>query len=185
MILLGLLIILLLVIAILWAAHLCLFGLHLVLDVKPFEVITLGINISIAYLLQYYLANKTKDLRGEKDLLLGNLADVISTLRACRDALYECQDYERIPRAKKKSVLTLMKRLSNGIGHLAAALGLSHCKTLSPELAAIWNAFDRYRAASTSTPFPMKSTSMSDQDRAFDVLSSRLQALLFKINKHR
>jgi hypothetical protein len=185
MIILGLLVILVLVIAVLWAAHLSLFGLRLILDVKPFEVITLGINIAIAFLLQYYLANKTKDLRSEKDLLLANLADVTTTLRSCRDALYECQDYERIPKTKKKSVLDLMKRLSNGIGHLEAAVGLSQCKKLSPEIANIWNAFDRYRAAATSTPFPVKSTPSNDQDRAFDALSSKLQALVFRINKHR
>ena len=67
MIFVGLLVIVALVVATLWAAHSCLFGLHLNLEVKPFEVITLGVNICIAFLLQYYLANKTKDLRSEKD----------------------------------------------------------------------------------------------------------------------
>jgi hypothetical protein len=184
MIILGLLIILALVVGVLFAAHSGVWGLHLNLELKPFEIITLGVNISIAYLLQYYLANKTRDLRGEKDLLIGSLNDVIGSLRACRDVLSGCEGYQRIPRGKTREVYRLLKQVSNGIHHLESAVRLSHCRKLGQEVATAFNSFDRYRAACTNSPFPVKSTPTSGQDRAYNELYSNLQDLLFKINKH-
>lgn len=170
--------------ALIFAAHASYLGMTLNLEIKPLEVLNLAVTVGIAVLLQYFLTNKITDLRSEKDILIGNVEDVISTLRACRDALFGLYGRGKITPQDTHEILQLFRRLSNGITHVEDAITMSQCGKLSGEMKDIWHACDDYKSAATSSPFPVKPTSPSDQDRAFRQLSSRLQSLAFKINKH-
>jgi len=184
MILLVALFILALAIGLIWAAHACYWGMTLNLEIKPLEVLNLAITIAIAILLQYFLTNKITDLRNEKDILIDDVTDVLGTLRACRDALSALHGRGKITPADTNQVLQLFRRLSNGITQMEDALRMSQCNKLSNEIAGIWHACDHYKYAATCAPFPVQPTPPSEQDRGFRDLSSKLQSLAFKINKH-
>jgi hypothetical protein len=184
MILLIAALILALAIALIWAAHACYLGMTLNLEIKPLEVLNLAVTVAIAVLLQYFLTNKITDLRSEKNILIDNVGDVISTLRACRDALSALHGRGKITPNDTNEILQLFRRLSNGITHVEDALAMSQCNRLTSELKEVWHACDHYKAAATSAPFPVSPTLPSEQDRAFRDLSSKLQSLAFKINKH-
>ena len=172
------------VLAVVWSAHAGLLGMTLNMEVKPLEVISLSVNIAIVFLLQYYLANKITDLRSEKDILIDNIADILSTMRACRDTLSTWQGKDKITPKDSHQVIQLFRRLSNGITHLEDSLNMSQCGKLSGDIPGIWQACDHYKYSATCAPFPLKPTSATEQDRSFRALSAKLQSLVFKINKH-
>jgi hypothetical protein len=166
------------------ADHFYIWGMTLNLEIKPLEVLNLVVTIGIFGLLQFFLTNKITDLRSEKDLLIGNINDVLSTLRACRDALSMLHSLGKITPKHTNEILQLFRRLSNGITHIQDALKMSQCHKLSENIDEVWHACDHYKHAATSAPFPIKPTSPADQDRAFRDLSSKLQSLAFNINKY-
>jgi len=178
------LVILLLSSGLIVAAHYCLWGMSLNLEIKPLEVLNLAVTIGIFGLLQFFLANKMTDLRSEKDLLIGNINDVIATLKACRDALFVLHGLGKITPKHTHHILQLFRRLSNGITHMEDALNMSQCQKLSERVKEIWHACDHFKYAATCAPFPVKPTSPTEQDRAFRELSSKLQSLAFDINKY-
>jgi hypothetical protein len=164
-------------------AHLGFWGLCLDLEIRPVEVLNLALTLAIAIVLQYYFVYKSTDFRAEKDLLLGNIEDVISILRACREELYSWPGPKPVTGQAAHRVLQLFRRLSNSITHLEDAIRMSQCKQLAHRMGSIWNACDHYKFAATAAPFPLKPTPMAIQDRAFRELSGRLQELAFEINK--
>ncbi|SRR6266704_196379 len=176
--------ILLVAIGVITAAHYCLWGMTLNLEIKPLEVLNLAVTIGIFGLLQFFITNKITDLRSEKDLLIGNINDVIATLKGCRDALSVLHGVPKITSKHTNQILQLFRRLSNGITHMEDALKMSQCNQLSEKLKDVWHACDHYKYAATCAPFPVKPTSPTEQDRAFRDLSSKLQSLAFEINKH-
>jgi len=169
---------------VIWAAHACLWGMTLNTEIKPLEVVSLAVTIAIAFLLQDYITNKTTDLRSEKDLLIGNINDLIAVLKTCRDTLEGCDFRGKILRSEKRQIVQSLRRASNAVGHLESTLNMSQCKELSTEMKSIRDACFRYKIAATSYPFPTKPTPLALQDRAIGELLLSLQSLMFKINKH-
>jgi hypothetical protein len=157
---------------------------YLNLEIKPLEVLNLAVTIGIFGLLQFFITNKITDLRSEKDLLIGNINDVLATLKACRDALSLLHGLPKITPKHTNEILQLFRRLSNGITHMEDALKMSQCRKLSVKMQDVWHSCDHYKYAATCAPFPVNPTSPSEQDRAFRDLSSKLQSLAFDINKY-
>jgi len=169
---------------VIWAAHACLWGMTLNTEIKPLEVLSLAVTMAIAFLLQDYLTNKTSDLRSEKDLLIGNINDLVAFLKNCRDTLEGCDSSGKILKSEKRQIVQSLRRASNAVGHLESTLNMSQCKTLSTEMKSIRDACLRYKIAATSYPFPTRPTPLALQDRAIGELLLSLQSLMFKINKH-
>lgn len=184
MILFIILIVLVSAIGTIWAAHACLWGLFLNPEIKPLEVLNLAATIAIAVLIQYYFTNKTTDLRSEKDLLIGNVQDIIATLRLCRDSLSTLHGRPKIKPSDTSQILQLFRRLSNSITHLEDSIRSSQCSRLQSRIPEIWRACDHYKYSATCAPFPVSPAPPNDQDRAFRDLSAKLQSLVFEINRH-
>jgi|HubBroStandDraft_1064217.scaffolds.fasta_scaffold52527_2 hypothetical protein len=170
------------------AAHACWFGLTLDTQIKPVEVLTLAVSIIIAVSLQYYFAIKINDLRVEKDLLIQNVNDVLGVLRSCRDALNTCHEAQKISSKDKTVIISLFRRLSNGIDQVESALGMSKCHKLSKEMESIRGSYFNYKTAATGGSFPSKPYTqafISEQEQTCRALTTKLQSLIFNINKHR
>jgi len=180
-------ILLLVTIGLLFAAHLCLWGLSLDLEIRPIEVLTLAVTIGVAVLVGYYFTNQVNDLRAEKDLLIDDIRTVLGVLKACRETLNSCYDSEKIGPKSKAIILTHFHRLINGIEEIEASLKISQCVNLSQEIVPIKNAYLSYKMAATGGSFPSKPynrSSMSDQEQASRILNASLQSLVFAINKY-
>jgi hypothetical protein len=171
----------------LYAAHRCLWGLSLDLEIRPIEVVTLSVTVGIALLVGYYLTNQINDLRAEKDLLIDDVRNVLRVLKSCRDTLNSCYDEGKIGPKSKTIILSHFHRLINGIDEIEAALGMSQCSSLPRDVASIKGAYLRYKMAATGGSFPSKPyshSSISDQEQACHALNAELQSLVFKINKY-
>jgi hypothetical protein len=181
-------IVLLAAVLVIVAAHACWFGLTLNLEIKPVEVLTLAVSIVIAVLLQYFLVVKSSDLRAEKDILIGNISEVLTVLRSCRETLNSCHGGRKITPQIKGSVLSQIRQLSNGIDSVQLAIDLSQCKNLASEVDAIWTSYLDFKTASTGGSFPSipyTAGSISDQERCWRSLHAKLQSLIFRINRSR
>jgi hypothetical protein len=56
-------------------------------ELDPVNILTLGVNVFIAFAIQYYFAARATEDRAEKDILLDNLRDVFEMLRSCRNEI--------------------------------------------------------------------------------------------------
>ncbi|MBZ5696255.1 MAG: hypothetical protein LAN36_12950 [Acidobacteriia bacterium] len=173
--------------AIVLSAYYCLFGFHLDLEIKPVELGILAVNVFIALFVTQYFQEKASNLRAEKDLLISDLRDVLVELKSSREALISCHDASRINKSDKKTILSALRRVANGIGHVESALGMSQCSPLIRGFDNITDAYLDYKGAATGGGFPFKvytQDQISEQERAYRKLATKLNALLFQINRH-
>lgn len=176
------------VIAALWAAESGIQGFSLDHSIRPLEIATLGVNIFIAFFLQYYFASRSRDLRAEKDMLIDTVRDILRILRSCRDALAAYQDDSRNRNEHKRSVLQLFRRLSNGLDGIDTAIGASQCKALQKSSPAIRESYLYYKRAATDGSFPARRFTVEEfsiQEQNYRKLNRDLEELVFKINQYR
>jgi len=173
--------------AVVLSARYCLFGFYLNLEIKPVDLGILTVNLFIALFLTQYFHERATNLRAEKDLLISDLRDVLADLKSSRDTLSACHDASRINKSDKKAVLSVLRRTANRIGHVESALGMSQCSALIKGFDDITGAYLEYKAAATGGGFPFKIYSqdqISEQERTYRKLVTKLNALLFQINRH-
>src|SRR5579864_8428915 len=115
------------------AAHLGWFGLRLNPEIKPVELAIFFVNVSIAVYVGRYFATKDRNLRAEKDLLIPDLRDVLACLKESREILTDCHAVSRMTPEKRKGVLSIMRRLANGLENLQTELAVSQCKRLATD----------------------------------------------------
>jgi hypothetical protein len=153
-------------------------------ELDPVNVLTLGVNIFIAFFLQYYFASRATDDRAEKDLLLDNMRDVFGILRSCRDEVMSCHGMVKVSKASQQKIVRLYRTLSNGLVNLQNAIEMSGCTKLTEDCDAVLKRFVDYKIAATGK-FPYDSSDISYQEQTYRNLMRELHSLAFKINKHR
>jgi hypothetical protein len=153
-------------------------------ELDPINLLTLGVNIFIAFFLQYYFAARATDDRAEKDILLDNMRDVFNMLRSCRDEVMACHGVAEISTQNQKKIIRLYRNLSNALENLQTAVEMSGCRKLVRECETARDKFHRYKRAATGK-FPYDASDISDQGQAYRALMGELHSLAFKINKHR
>ncbi len=147
---------------------------------------TLGVNIFIAFFLQYYFAARATDDRAEKDILIDNVRDVFNTLRSCRDEVAASHGIGKISKESQKKIIKLYRNLSNGLDNLQTAIEMSGCKQLGNECEGISEKFFKYKAAATGKfPHPYDPSDIGYQDQTYRALNKELHSLAFKVNQYR
>lgn len=172
--------------AVVLCAHFSFLGFYLNLEIKPVDLAILAVNLFIALFLSQYFLEKSSNLRAEKDLLISDLRDLLGTVKSSREILVACQDAVRMNKNDKKLILSTIRRIANGVSLVESALAMSQCSKLLKGYD-ITDAYLEYKAAATGGTFPTKAYSqdqISDQERTYRKLVSRLHALLFAINRH-
>lgn len=169
-----------------WIANVGWHGFSINHQVDAISLATLGVNIFIAFFLQYYFASRASDDRAEKDILLDNLRDAFNMLRSCRDEVFGCHSKEKISKESQRKIVALYHRLSNGLENLQTAIEMSACAELRKECDTIRDLFHKYKAAGTGKfPHGFEATDISYQDQAYRNLNQALHGMAFKINRHR
>jgi len=169
-----------------WSADTGLAGFSINHDIDPINLATLGVNIFIAFFLQYYFAARATDDRAEKDILIDNVRDVFNMLRSCRDEVNACHSVGKISRESQKKIIKLYRNLSNGLDNLQTAIEMSECKKLGRESEAIGERFYKYKAAATGKfPHPYDPSDIGYQDQTYRALNKELHSLAFRINQYR
>jgi hypothetical protein len=153
-------------------------------ELDPVNVVTLAVNIFIAFFLQYYFASRASDDRAEKDILLDNVRDVFGMLRSCRDEVMSCHGVGKVSKESQQKIIKLYRTLSNGLENLQNAVEMSGCTKLTGDCEAVLKKFFDYKAAATGK-FPYDSSDISYQERTYRTLMRELHSLAFKVNKHR
>jgi hypothetical protein len=153
-------------------------------ELDPINILTLGVNIFIAFFLQYYFAARATDDRAEKDILLDNVRDVFNILRSCRDEVIVCHGLAKVGKESQKKIIRLYRNLSNGLENLQTAIEMSGCEKLTKECESVRDNFYKYKAAATGK-FPYDPSDISYQDQTYRALMRELHSLAFKVNKHR
>jgi hypothetical protein len=153
-------------------------------ELDPIGLLTLGVNIFIAFFLQYYFAARATDDRAEKDILIDNVRDVFSILRSCRDEVMSCHGIAKISKDTQRKIIKLYRNLSNGLENLQTAIEMSGCRKLTKECEAVLEKFFKYKAAATNK-FPYDSSDISYQEQTYRTLMRELHSLAFKVNQHR
>jgi hypothetical protein len=154
-------------------------------ELDPVNVVTLAVNIFIAFFLQYYFASRAADDRAEKDILLDNVRDVFGMLRSCRDEVMSCHGVAKVSQESQQTIIKLYRTLSNGLENLQNAIEMSGCSTkLEADCEAVQKGFFDYKAAATGK-FPYDSSDISYQERTYRALVRELHSLAFRVNKHR
>jgi hypothetical protein len=174
-------------VAIMVAAHYCVWGLNLNLEIKPLDLAVLMVNLFIALFLTQYFADKAGNLRAEKDLLITDLRSVLGDVRTCREALIACQDVGKISKADKKLIISTLRRVANGTKLAESALKMSQLSAVSEDtLEGITRAYIQFKTSASGGSFPAPFTpdQISDQERDYLGFVQKLHALLFKINGH-
>lgn len=133
-------------------------------ELDPVNVVTLAVNIFIAFFLQYYFASRASDDRAEKDLLLDSVRDVFGMLRSCRDEVMSCHGMLKVSRASQQKIIRLYRTLSNGLINLQNAIEMSGCNQLTKECDAVLKRFIDYKIAATGK-FPYDSSDVSYQEQ--------------------
>ena len=155
-------------------------------ELDPVNILTLGVNIFIAFFLQYYFAARVTDDRAEKDILLDNVRDVFNILRSCRDEVMACHGAGKVNKETEKRIIKLYRNLSNGLENLQTAIEMSGCKELATEFDALSERFYKYKGAGTGKlPRPYDASDMSHHDQTYRALNRDLHSLAFKLNQHR
>lgn len=153
-------------------------------ELDPVNILTLGVNIFIAFFLQYYFAAKATDDRAEKDILLDNVRDVFNILRTCRDEVMACHGLGKVGKDSQKKIIKLYRNLSNALENLQTAIEMSGCEKLTRECETVRDNFFKYKASGTGK-FPYDASDISYQDQTYRALMGELHSLAFKVNKHR
>lgn len=153
-------------------------------ELDPVNVVTLAVNIFIAFFLQYYFASRASDDRAEKDILLDNVRDVFGMLRSCRDEVMSCHGIADVSKASQQKIIRLYRTLSNGLVNLQNAIEMSGCTQLTGDCDALLKKFVDYKVAATRK-FPYDSSDISEQEQTYLNLMRELHSLGFKVNKHR
>jgi hypothetical protein len=156
-------------------------------ELDPVNILTLGVNIFIAFFLQYYFASRATEDRAEKDILIDNLRDVFNTLRACRDEVMASHATgKRVTKEAEKTIIKLYRNLANGLENLQTAIQMSGCKKLTKEFRIIIKRYYEYKRAGTGKlPRAYEAEDVGDHDRTYRALNRELHSLSFKINKYR
>ena len=81
----------------------------------------------------------------KKDLLIEITRDAIASLKSSRDTLALCYDLKRITADNKRNILATLRRLSNSIESIEAALAMSECKKLGNMVKEIKEAYLDYK----------------------------------------
>jgi hypothetical protein len=174
--------------AVFLAAHCGLYDFKIDHNLNAVDLATLAVNIFIAYFLQYYFISRATDVRSEKDILIDGLRDVVSSLRQCRDTLFECYDAGNISGTHAKSIIMILRKISNGLESSKTAIEMSQCSTLKTDCVAVQDSLVDYKTAATGGSFPAKpydAQTFSYQEQKYRTLNEKLHTLLFKINQHR
>jgi len=151
--------------------------------IDPVGLATLGVNIFIAFFLQYYFATRITDDRAEKDILIDTVRDAFSMLRTCRDEVSGCGT-SKIAAEKQKKIISLYRALSNGLENVETAVEMSRCKELGKDFDSIRESFFKYKAAATGK-FPYDASDISYQAQTYRALNQQLHSLAFKLNQYR
>lgn len=170
------------------AAHFCWLGLTLDTRVGLVQVLTLCVDIVILGLLQYYLVSTLGDRRVEKNLLITNAQNAVATLKSCRDSIEIIANEKAITGRNMRLILGQLRRLSNDLEALQAALAMSHFRRLGKQAFAIRAEYMKYKEAATGGKFPSEPytrASISKQNLAYRRLYSALHSLIFDINRRR
>jgi hypothetical protein len=154
-------------------------------ELDPVNILTLGVNVFIAFAIQYYFAARATEDRAEKDILLDNLRDVFVMLRSCRDEVMGACTGKKVAKETERKIIKLYRNLSNALENLQTALDMSGCKALVKEFDQISKRFYEYKNAGTGTlPRAYDAEGIGFHDRTYRALNKELHSLTFKINKH-
>jgi hypothetical protein len=156
-------------------------------ELDPVNILTLGVNVFIAFAIQYYFAARATEDRAEKDILLDNLRDVFEMLRSCRDEVMGAYGTsKKVAKETERRIIKLYRNLANALDNLQTAVDMSGCKALVKEFDQIRKRFYEYKRAGTGTlPRAYDADGIGYHDRTYRALNKELHSLTFKINKHR
>jgi hypothetical protein len=155
-------------------------------ELDPVNILTLGVNVFIAFAIQYYFAARATEDRAEKDILLDNLRDVFEMLRSCRDEVMGAYGTsKKVAKETERTIIKLYRNLANALDNLQTAVDMSGCKALVKEFDEIRKRFYEYKRAGTGTlPRAYDADGIGYHDRTYRALNKELHSLTFKINKH-
>lgn len=156
-------------------------------ELDPVNILTLSVNVFIAFTIQYYFAARATDDRAEKDILLDNLRDVFEMLRSCRDEIMGAYGTrKKVTNDTERRIIKLYRNLANALDNLQTALDMSSCNALAKDYDQVSKRFYEYKIAGTGTlPRAYAADDIGHHDRTYRALNKELHSLSFRINKHR
>lgn len=169
--------------------HFHYYGLHIDHKIKPVEIATLLVNISIAVLLQYFFLSRSGNMRVEKDLIIEDIKNVIKKLRESNE-LFQKRVGQRVGTKEDWSNSNAQCRaISNALESVEFSLGstkCNKCQKLKLKSDDLKQKFFIYKGAVTGTSASnaISGDTISDQAQAFRILIRDLQATIFEINRH-
>jgi hypothetical protein len=173
--------------ACIFAAHQGVHGFSLDLKIKPYEVLNLTVTIIIAIFLQYHFAGKSRDSRVEKDIIIGDIKEVIKEVRSLRDTTMVHFDGKAISAPQKRKILGMLRHISNELLNVEFVMETSNCSDATESCRLLQSSLRSYKVAVTGGRFPegYSASDVSAQLKAYKELHRGLHAMLFAINKHK
>lgn len=174
-------------VGVVWIGHDKYFGLSLKLDLDVVALATLAVGVIIAFSLQNYVQAKASDERVEKDFLIGNLRELVGTLRTIREHATEIIESGAVKPSQRKVILSLFRRCANDLLIIETALEMSKCKGLKVHCTAVQTALFGYKGSVTDSGFSTqgyKAQTLGFQERMFSKLTAEIHQLLFRINTY-
>ena len=146
-------------------AHFRVHGLSLDKSVRPADILTIIVNLSIAIVIQHYLARRGFRSKGENDFFSSRIDDIEEELRRVHGFFMSIAG--RPLRKEETDVIEVsIERQTVLVGALEEAIPLSHCKHLDPHARLVSSAFLAYKAVLTGGNFPTTTYSGFDQTDA-------------------
>jgi hypothetical protein len=160
-------------------------GLRLNGEVKTIEVLTLAVNLTIAWALQNFLASRTTNQRAEKDFIIGVVKDAHSRMRECNEKFYQCLAKGRVLKPDFDFLKASCRNLSNALEQIDVTIEKSQLTHLCSKCEGLKKTFSELKSVLTNTApsraFPPEAS--GDHAKINRTLYAELQDLVMKINK--
>jgi hypothetical protein len=171
--------------ALIYAAKAGWWGLKLNGEVKTIEVLTLAVNLMIAWALQNFLVSRISNQRAEKDFLIEIVKDAQYRVKDCNERFYQCVNKSKVLKADFDFLKAACRNLANVLEQIEISIGKSDSKHLSPKYDGLKKTFYEYKAVLTdvSPNRAYRPEATGEHLRANRALFSELQDLVFEINR--
>jgi hypothetical protein len=172
---------------IIWLAFSGHFGLSVDKKLNPVQLLTLAVSVSIAFLVQYFVAASLGNRRAEKNFCLESVKACIDALTDCRREFEDCVDSKKMSAAQKKVILARITQVSNSITELGKVMALSSaCKKLHNDCQKLFQPYLTYKTALTGTKYaltrPYTAAHVKEHTIAHRALSDELNRIWFRTN---
>jgi len=163
-------------------------GLTLRNEARPFEIITFAVSLLIAFFLQRFVATQISDLRAEKNVLIEASTAIIRLLCELRERTDAQVQKDSISEEDKNAIVAGFRRVGNAIFDLDVCIGMSKLRSMAESTSRIKKDFYTLKVTATGGDFPTKGYSIKSggaQVRLYRSLIMKCRRTIFEINSAR